>query len=91
MPILSPAHCPLCPFQSAFWQPALQYVATVHTEHFFSGTPAAPHDQHSFFGLPMPAECRVPLAADGAGDGTQVGLAASAAVAEVEKEGGVEE
>ena len=81
----------MCPFQSDFWQTALQYVATVHTEHFFSGTPVAPHDQHSFFGLPLLVECRVPLVADGAGDGMQVGLAASAAEAGVKKERGIEE
>ena len=46
---LSPVHCPLCAFQSAFWQAAPQYAATAHTEHFFSDTPFAPHDQQSFF------------------------------------------
>ena len=49
-PALSPAHCPLCAFQSAFWQTAPQYAATTHTEHFFSGTPVAPHDQQLFLG-----------------------------------------
>ena len=49
-PALSPAHCPLCAFQSAFWQPTLQYDATAHTEHFFSGTPVTPHEQQLFLG-----------------------------------------
>ena len=49
-PALSSAHCPLCIFQSAFWQPAPQYAATVHTEHFFSGTPVVPHVQQLFLG-----------------------------------------
>ena len=49
-PALSPAHCPLCAFQSIFWQPAPQYAATAQTEHFFSGTPAAPHHQQLFLG-----------------------------------------
>ena len=49
-PILRPAHCPLCTFQSAFWQAASQYAATAHTEHFFSGTPVIPQDQQLFLG-----------------------------------------
>ena len=40
----------MCAFQSAFWQPEPQYAATAHTEHFFSGTPVAPHDQQLFLG-----------------------------------------
>ena len=66
-PAFSPAHCPLCAFQSVFWQPAPQYVATVHTEHFFSGTPVAPHDQQSLFFLP--ADGRAPSMLWGGRDG----------------------
>ena len=38
----------MCAFQSIFWQPAPQYAATAHPEHFFSGTPVALHDQQLF-------------------------------------------
>ena len=57
-PALSPAHCPLCAFQSAFWQPALQYAATAHMEHFFSGMPVAQHDQQLFLGRGGRSCCR---------------------------------
>ena len=65
---LSPAHCPLCAFQSAFWQAAPQYAATVHTEHFFSGTPAAPQHQQTFsFSLSIEAGGGVQVASDDGG------------------------
>ena len=43
-------------------------------EHFFSGTPVAPHDQQSLCVRPL--DCRDPLATPGAGDG--VGPASAA-------------
>ena len=100
-PALSPVHCPLCTFQSIFWQPATQYDATAHTEHFFSGMPVAPHDQQLFLGLPT--GCRVPpavqagdragaekTAADAARDGVLMRPAAVSAGEGVEKESDAE-
>ena len=88
-PALIPPHCPLCAFQSVFWQPAPQYAATAHPEHFFSDTPVAPHDQQLLLG--RGGSCRE--AADSGGEavppedaGAEAELAAEAG-AEAETEG----